>query len=357
MYTASVDCGNGTVNALLDKGRGKPKQLSFPSVRSRIVGQSLGLQEMELEYQKIGWSGRQFVVGDEATQVSRNSVERHTGTSNRYGNEFHRHLVATAIARMGVKKGGVSLITYVPPGFYNEIKEQVRERFLKEPNVQIKLDGTMHEFTYSDVTVFPEALAAIGCFTIDNKYNPQNADDILNGDVLILDMGSYTLDTVLLTNGKINPEAGRFTYEDGGIDSLIRQPLLTWLREQHDDFSLLSVEDIDRIIINGSDDANYVMRSGSASLDLSEPIDQLRREYADWVSNVVVDSDFRELRGVNKVLMVGGGAILAGSRLREFYGDKILDTNSHTATKKISPTDFIAVGGLRLAMMRQKAMA
>ena len=226
-YTASIDAGNGHVNAILDKGKGRPRQLSFASVRARSSGKSLGLDQLELQYEQVGWQGRTYIVGDEATQISRTGVERHTGTANRYGNELHRHLIATAIARLGVKTGEVSLVTYLPPGMYNEVREEVRQRFLAYPDVSIKLNGKPHTFTYTDVTLFPEGMAAIGCFTLDAKYQPQNADAILAGDVLILDCGAYTLDAILLSNGKLNPEMpGRHTYEDGGIDELVRQPLL-----------------------------------------------------------------------------------------------------------------------------------
>ena len=322
-YTASIDAGNGHVNAILDKGRGKPKQLSFASVRARASGKSLGLNGMELEYQTVGWQGRSYIVGDDATQISRNAVERHTGTANRYGNELHRHLIATAIARLGVKSGEVSLVTYIPPGMYQEAREGVRGRFLEHPDIKIKLDGKEHKFTYTDVTIFPEGMAAIGCFTVTDKYQPQNADDVLSGDVLVLDCGAYTLDAILLSGGKLNPEMpGRHTYEEGGIDQLVRQPLLNWLHEQHEDFTLLSVEDVDRVMTTGSDSGDYVVRAGAAKLDMSKAIDQLRRDYADWISNVVIDSVFRDLRGIRQVLLVGGGAVLAGGRLRELYGDK-----------------------------------
>ena len=355
-YTASIDAGNGHVNAYVDRGKGRPKNLSFASVRARASGKSMGLNGMELKYQTVGWAGRTYIVGDDATAISRTGIERHTGTSNRYGNELHRHLIATAIARLGVKSGEISLVTYLPPGMYQDIREDVRERFLQEPDVIIKLDDKKHSFTYTDVTLFPEGMAAIGCFTVDVKYQPQNADEVLSGDVLILDCGAYTLDAILLSNGKLNPEMpGRHTYEDGGIDELVRQPLLNWLHDQHEDFTRLSVEDVDRVITQGSDIGDYVMRAGAAKLDLGRTIDELRRDYADWISNVVIDSVFRDLRGIRQVLLVGGGATLAGSRLRELYGDKVLDTSKHPATKKISPSDMNAIGGLRLARMRQMA--
>ena len=111
------------------------------------------------------------------------------------------------------------------------------------------------------------------------------------------------------------------------------------------------------MIVTGADDADYVIRAGAAKLNIGKALDQVRRDYADWISNVVIDSVFRDLRGIRQVLLVGGGAVLAGGRLRELYGDKILDPRQHAATRKISPVDFNAVGGLRLAKLRQVAGA
>ena len=54
------------------------------------------------------------------------------------------------------------------------------------------------------------------------------------------------------------------------------------------------------------------------------------------------------------VILVGGGAVLIDNHMRDYYGDKVLDTRKHPLTKKIHPVDMNAVGGLRLAHMRLK---
>jgi hypothetical protein len=52
--------------------------------------------------------------------------------------------------------------------------------------------------------------------------------------------------------------------------------------------------------------------------------------------------------------LVGGGSLLVEDYLREWYGDKILNRKQNPTTRKIHPTDFNAVGGLRFALRRLK---
>ena len=49
-FLASVDAGNGGTNAILVKGRGKPRRYYEPSVRAAATGDSLGLgKDLELQ--------------------------------------------------------------------------------------------------------------------------------------------------------------------------------------------------------------------------------------------------------------------------------------------------------------------
>ena len=131
-YFASVDAGNGGTNAVLAKGRSRPKRYYEPSVRAVATGDSLGLgKDLELQYDYVDWYGHRYVTGDDVIRVTRRNLEHHLGT-NRYGNEFHQFLVAVALAKLGVTEGTVDLTVFAPPGVYNDISPMMQQRFLEE---------------------------------------------------------------------------------------------------------------------------------------------------------------------------------------------------------------------------------
>ena len=63
---------------------------------------------------------------------------------------------------------------------------------------------------------------------------------------------------------------------------------------------------------------------------------------------------FDGFQGIKSVILVGGGASLVEQELKKWYGDKLLDPKKHPATKKVTAVDLNAMGGLRLALMKQK---
>ena len=118
-FLASVDAGNGGTNAVLVKGKSKPRCYYEPSVRAVATGDSLGLgKDLEIQYDYVDWYGHRYVTGDDVIRVTRRNLEHHLGT-NRYGNEFHQFLVATALAKLGYR--GTVDLTVLPHGVYNEV--------------------------------------------------------------------------------------------------------------------------------------------------------------------------------------------------------------------------------------------
>ena len=63
---------------------------------------------------------------------------------------------------------------------------------------------------------------------------------------------------------------------------------------------------------------------------------------------------FNGFRGVKSVIVVGGGVEMVEPFLREWYGEKVIDRKKLPHTRRIHPVDMNAMGGLRLALMRQK---
>lgn len=359
-YIASVDAGNGGTNAILAQPKGY-KSFYEPSVRAAASGESLELgKQWELDYDYVDWDGHRYVTGDDVIRVSRRQLERHMG-ANRYGNEFHQMLVAHALARLGVKSGTVDLTLFTPPGLFNDLKQFVKERFSQrggKVEISLKGDKKPRKFQYNQITIWPEGLGAAVCFALDDKGDLVPSD-ILNGEVVVLDLGAHTLDAIQLSNGNFNAESLQHaTWEAGGVHVHIREPILRAVKKQlGDDAANLTVDDIDRIIRLGSVSGDYTLTVAGLDADLKPLVDRYCERYAEWVSNNIADGVFDGFRGIKSVILVGGGAGLVEPYLSKqtWYGNKILDRKTHKTTKDVHPVDMNAVGGLRLALHRLKS--
>jgi hypothetical protein len=353
-YIASVDAGNGFCNGVLTKKSGY-KSVSFPSVRAAATGASLGLgKDLELEYEYVDWNGHRYVTGDDVTRITRRHLERHMG-SNRYGNEFHQFLVATALSRLGVKDGTVDLTLFAPPGMYVDTKDVMQKRFLEDGGaveIQLKGDKKPRTWKYETITIWPEGIGAAACFVLDNKGKFIETD-ILSGETLILDCGAHTLDALKLVDGNFNPEAlEHATWDNGGIDTHVRQPILRAIHEKSEEFGHLSVDDVDQVLRRGLAEGDYMLRVAGYEIDLETLADKYVERYAEWCANNILDGVFDNLRGIKSLILVGGGATLIEDFMRKWYDHKLLDRRKHPSTKKIHPVDFNAVGGIRFALMR-----
>ena len=319
-YITSVDAGNGGVNAYLQKGSVKPKRVYFPSVRAAATGDTLGLgADLELQYDYVDWNGHRYVVGDDVLRVNRRHLERHMG-QYRYGDEFHQFLVAVAIGQLGVKTGEIDLNLFAPPGMYLGAKTAMQERFMEHDGVvqiRFKNDKKTRQWQYTNVTVYPEGIGAAACFIIDKKGNVVNSD-ALNGEVVVLDCGAHTLDALQLVDGNFNPETlEHATWDNGGLHTHLREPVLRIIKKKSDDFANVTVDDIDAVIRQGSNTGDYTLRVAGYELDLKPLIDKYRERYAGWIANNICDGVFNSFNGIRAVILVGGGTSLIEDFMQE----------------------------------------
>jgi hypothetical protein len=284
--------------------------------------------------------------------VTRRHLERHTGI-NRYGNELYQFLVAVAVGELGVKSGTVDLTLFAPPGMYLNAKADILERFNEqgpEVEIQFKKDRKPRSWHYENITIWPEGIGAAACFILDDDGQLVESD-VLAGEVLVLDMGAYTLDALRMVNGNFNPEElEHATFENGGIMVHILEPVLRTLKRMGDDFSLLSIEDAERVLRLGLISSDYTLTVAGQEVDVEPLVNKYRERYAEWIANNILDGDFAGLRGIKSVILVGGGALIVEDFMTQWYGDKVLNRKKHPTTKKVFPVDFNAVGGLRLAL-------
>src|SRR4051812_39809341 len=165
---ASVDCGNGNTSAMLASPK---KSISFPSIRTRITSQTLGLGQGELDFTSAVWHDNTYAVGDDALILNRQVIDRHMG-QNRYGGEHHQFLTAYALARLGVKSGNIDLTLLCPPAMYNDLKKTMQDAYSKQSvEITLKGDKKPREWSYNSVSILPEGYAAAGCFMLDANGN------------------------------------------------------------------------------------------------------------------------------------------------------------------------------------------
>ena len=352
-YFAIVDAGNGRTNAIIKKADGKRyKSVDFASVRARVTGQSLGLGNMEMSIDYADWLGYRYAVGDNVTLATRRQIETHRG-QDRYGNEFHQFLVAQAIAQGGVKSGEVNLTLFAPPKLYKSAKENILNGFNEgrgRVKIQLKDDKKPREWTYDNITVYPEGLGAVACFSLDD--NGQMVDsDALNGGVALLDLGMWSLDVIITQDGVFNPENLENSTYDRGIHDNVLTPILRVLHGHDDDFTVLTIHDVDNAIRRGITSSDFTITVAQKEIDIQELFNDACNRYADYVFNSVVDSDYNGFRGM-RVLAVGGGSILLAPQIKEWLGDRLIDPADYKHTKGLHPTYFNTVGGYRLAMAK-----
>ena len=89
---------------------------------------------------------------------------------------------------------------------------------------------------------------------------------------------------------------------------------------------------------------------GGYEADITSLIAKHSERYAEWISNNIGDGVFNAMRGIKRLVVVGGGATLVTAYLRKWYGDKVVDPNSFPSTKNVHVADLNAVGGLRLRL-------
>jgi hypothetical protein len=352
-YIASVDAGNGTVKALgLKVGNKRFKRVNFPAVRAMASGDSLGLGEtFEMQYETVQWGGHRYVVGDDVIRVTRRGLERHMGAS-RYGDEMHRFLTTYALAAMDFKGGDVALTLFAPPGLYNEAKQQITDRFADGADIQLSSDKGRRSFKWENISVWPEGIGAAAALIIDEQGN-QVPNDIMRDQTVIIDIGAFTTDALSMTNGNFNPESlGTATWQNAGVETHVRRPILQDVHKLDNDFRVLTVDDVDAAIRTGLETGDYTLSSAGKEVDIQPLLDKWRMRYADWLANNICSGEFNDFLGVRSVILVGGGSALVQDHLMEMYGTKIVDLKDHPHTKNIHPVDLNAVGGLRLALMQ-----
>lgn len=359
-FVASGDAGNGGTNVIvLDQKTGKRKLYYVPSVRAMASGDSLGFDKsLELKYEVVGWGSHRYIVGDDVTTISRAGIERHIGV-NRYGNEHHQMLLAYGLAKAGVRGGSVDLTVCTPPRLYKELKPIIVSRFAESGNqATLWLSGEKHPryWTYENISVIPEGMAAAICFGLDDDGEKVKSDAFA-GTVVVIDVGTFTVNAITLVNGSFNPEnLDVATWENEGLDTHLRKPLLKTVKGLSREFASATVDDIDIAFRRGFDSGDFMVNIGGFEAPITPYVEKHSERYAGFIANAILDGVYNSLTGIQKVYLVGGGSLFITPFIKNWYGDKIANPNAYPSTKNVHVVDMNAMGGLRWRLKKLNAI-
>ena len=115
-------------------------------------------------------------------------------TEDKVSDENARLLAMVAVANElkieGVRKADVILAVGLPFSDYGREKKAVIDYYLRKPALKYEFEGIRYDITIREVYVFPQCFAAI---------SPRLSN--MEGDYLVVDIGSKTTDVLYLRNG------------------------------------------------------------------------------------------------------------------------------------------------------------
>ena len=115
-------------------------------------------------------------------------------TEDKVSDENARLLAMVAVANElkieGVRKADVILAVGLPFSDYGREKKAVIDYYLRKPALKYEFEGIRYDITIREVYVFPQCFAAI---------SPSLSN--MEGDYLVIDIGSKTTDVLYLRNG------------------------------------------------------------------------------------------------------------------------------------------------------------
>lgn len=369
LTTVVLDSGNGHTNAAILDERDRRLTHQMATVRSSITSGNLSWGKAA-DYTVFSWRGQDYVAGWDITQLPPERIrqERQIGPS-RYGNESQLFFLAATLSELGMTtpKGQVmpvNLVTLTPPGYFEEAKTRILEAYgnrevyeitASRPDKNGQLRTSTTRFQIAELSVQPEGLAAVSSILLDEKGVPVETS-LLNGRVLILDVGYFTADAPVLNSGRLDRASlGNVTFPDFGIRSGVVTPLLSQLRTYNPDFSVLTENHIDQAIRLGLNGRGFNIASGGQAFDFESLFNHIRDEYANRIMSTVIDSEFSGLRGYEYIIPIGGGAYFLMDHLKARYGSKVVDVTTLPHTKKVGLENLNAEGPMRKYLHRRNS--
>lgn len=282
-----------TANALFDNGVYEMGKVE-PSVKEHSL-------KYERKYYKVG-EGRAAITEDKVSD------------------ENARLLAMVAVANElkieGVRKADVILAVGLPFSDYGREKKAVIDYYLRKPVLKYEFEGIRYDITIREVYVFPQCFAAI---------SPRLSN--MEGDYLVVDIGSKTTDVLYLRNG-IPVESKSITIE---------KVMVKWMKQIQGNLQVqfgknIPESEILKVILK---QPNFLPKACANLVcdDMKELLHSLALELEEWQYG---------LQYIN-LIYVGGGAS-AMRNFSEARSNVAYDTDIHANAKGY---EFLAMQILR----------
>ena len=282
-----------TANALFDNGVYEMGKVE-PSVKEHSL-------KYERKYYKVG-EGRAAITEDKVSD------------------ENARLLAMVAVANElkieGVRKADVILAVGLPFSDYGREKKAVIDYYLRKPALKYEFEGIRYDITIREVYVFPQCFAAI---------SPRLSN--MEGDYLVVDIGSKTTDVLYLRNG-IPVESKSITIE---------KVMVKWMKQIQGNLQVqfgknIPESEILKVILK---QPNFLPKACANLVcdDMKELLHSLALELEEWQYG---------LQYIN-LIYVGGGAS-AMRNFSEARSNVAYDTDIHANAKGY---EFLAMQILR----------
>ena len=282
-----------TANALFDNGVYEMGKVE-PSVKEHSL-------KYERKYYKVG-EGRAAITEDKVSD------------------ENARLLAMVAVANElkieGVRKADVILAVGLPFSDYGREKKAVVDYYLRKPSLKYEFEGMRYDITIREVYVFPQCFAAI---------SPRLSN--MEGDYLVVDIGSKTTDVLYLRNG-IPVESKSITIE---------KVMVKWMKQIQGNLQVqfgknIPESEILKVILK---QPNFLPKACANLVcdDMKELLHSLALELEEWQYG---------LQYIN-LIYVGGGAS-AMRNFSEARSNVAYDTDIHANAKGY---EFLAMQILR----------
>lgn len=372
----STDAGNGWA-ACYRLVSGKIRQHGIPHVRARVTGAKISTDLGASALASYAdFKGERYGYGDGVWLLTQYPLDTHQNSARRYGGAMHIFMILVNLAEMGVKSGSdLTLIVPAPPGLLNEVAPQIKAALLAGESgrgdgrwsIHLRRDKKPREYTVRRVIVLPEGAGAYAAFRYQLTGDPvllpdARGDDLLAGQVAVVDLGAGTGDTYMIVDGSLAPETMRHATDDrAGILHNVLKPLLGVVMDAVPAATHLTPAHLDSVLrayAGATTDAARVaaatLRVSGHNVNIEQAMLQACERYAEWVAENKLDPLWAS--GADAVLAAGGGWVYIESWIRGWYpGRNLLFPGMFKHTKGIPLYDLNGVGQLALAAAVMKA--
>lgn len=212
----SIDAGKHTTKAIL----GTAGEKRVFSVRAKLEEQGVIINKDGRTF-AIEYEGKKYVLGEGAQITDYETCKTKI---------CHKLSTYLSVAMLTGNDGNYDIVTGCPISQFRnkELRSEYAE-FIKNRNVQIRINSNGHRFGISTVMVLPESIGVV----------MENVPEFIDGLVGVVDIGGLNTNAAIYEKLKPLP-ATIFTVNEGGeiLNAKIRRALNTALMTNYQDYEI-----------------------------------------------------------------------------------------------------------------------